>query len=169
MKRYACLLGAALGFVLSHSAARADWNGGPPGGNADKSAPPLNKLFGHRTDGKKWTAEEERLQMFWRDYYRSLRDYYASLEHVDWVEYYKKSGYPIDPAFYNPQGLNPSGGAVPVPVMPGMPGMHGATVMPNGQMASGQMPVIIQQADGTMIMQTSGIDAPAKGKTPVKK
>jgi hypothetical protein len=161
MKRFACVVGAALGFALCHSAdAHAQWPGAM--GGEEKSAPPLNKLFGHRTDGKKWTAEEERLQMFWRDYYRSLRDYYASLESVDWVAYYKKNGYPIDPAFYNPNGINPAGGTVPVPVMPGMTGMQGVTMMPKGM-----------AADGTMIMQAGCSDCqtckPAKGSTPAKK
>jgi hypothetical protein len=41
------------------------------------------------------TPEEERLQKFWADYYDALRHYYAALEHIDWVAYYKNHGMPV--------------------------------------------------------------------------
>jgi hypothetical protein len=147
MKRLTCALSAAVALALGHSAVRADWAGTPPSGRGD-SVPPLNRLLGQRPDGKKWTAEEERLQVFWRDYYRNLRDYYASLESVDWVEYYKRSGYPTDPAFYNPHGINPAAvGQVPVPIHGGMPALPAPMVMPQ------QMPVIVQPAGAHQMQQ----------------
>jgi hypothetical protein len=42
------------------------------------------------------TPEEERLQKFWHDYYDSLRRYYAEIDGVDWVAYYKNHGYQLN-------------------------------------------------------------------------
>ena len=42
------------------------------------------------------SAEEERLQRFWHDYYDSLQRYYGSLDRIDWVAYYKNHGYQIN-------------------------------------------------------------------------
>jgi len=42
------------------------------------------------------SAEEERLQRFWHDYYDALRRYYGALDHIDWVAYYKNHGYQIN-------------------------------------------------------------------------
>ena len=42
------------------------------------------------------TAEEKRLQRFWHDYYDALRHYYQSLDHIDWVAYYKNHGYQLN-------------------------------------------------------------------------
>lgn len=44
----------------------------------------------------KITPEEERLQKFWHDYYDALHSYYGSLDHIDWVAYYKNHGYEIN-------------------------------------------------------------------------
>jgi hypothetical protein len=41
------------------------------------------------------TPEEERLQKFWHDYYDALRQHYATLDHIDWVAYYKNHGYQV--------------------------------------------------------------------------
>ena len=38
------------------------------------------------------TPEEERLQKFWHDYYDAMKNYYAALDHIDWVAYYKNHG-----------------------------------------------------------------------------
>src|SRR5262249_32280130 len=50
-------------------------------------------IFARRN--KSLTAEEERLQRFWHDYYDSLRRYYQEVDRIDWVSYYKDRGYPI--------------------------------------------------------------------------
>jgi hypothetical protein len=42
------------------------------------------------------TPEEERLQKFWHDYYHAMKCYYAALDHIDWVAYYKNHGYQIN-------------------------------------------------------------------------
>ena len=42
------------------------------------------------------SAEEERLQRFWHDYYDALHRYYGTLDHIDWVSYYKNHGYQIN-------------------------------------------------------------------------
>ena len=82
------------------------------------------------------TPQERQLQEFWSNYYRTLAKYYASLENVDWVAYYQKNGYPIDPRFYNPQGQVP-GQMTLVPVHPGVMPPHAqaatATVRPSAQ------------------------------------
>ena len=44
------------------------------------------------------SCEEERLQRFWHDYYDALSRYYAALDHIDWVAYYKNHGYQINAA-----------------------------------------------------------------------
>jgi len=64
------------------------------------------------------TPEEERLQKFWHDYYDALKNYYAALDHIDWVAYYKNHGYQIN------GGCGPYGGGrinyAPVFVSPSM-------------------------------------------------
>jgi hypothetical protein len=50
------------------------------------------------------SAEEERLQRFWHDYYDALRRYYGMLDHMDWVSYYKNHGYQINSGCGGPGG-----------------------------------------------------------------
>jgi hypothetical protein len=52
---------------------------------------PWHNIFAKRY--KNLSPEEERLQKFWHDYYDSLRRYYAELDRIDWVQYYKDHGY----------------------------------------------------------------------------
>jgi hypothetical protein len=46
-------------------------------------------------DEKPTTAEQERLQRFWRDYHDALKQYYGALDRIDWVAYYKNHGYRV--------------------------------------------------------------------------
>jgi hypothetical protein len=89
MKRYALIVCAALGMVLSSGMARAGW-----GSLTYSGYQPWWNLCAHRP--KCTTCEEERLQHFWHDYYDALRRYYRSMEHIDWVAYYKNHGYQIN-------------------------------------------------------------------------
>src|SRR5262249_10212957 len=79
MKRYALILCATLGIVLSGGVAQAGWcskctySGYQPWWN----------ICAHRQ--KCLTPEEERLQHFWHDYYDALKNYYAALDRMDWV------------------------------------------------------------------------------------
>jgi hypothetical protein len=89
MKRYALIVCAALGMVMSSGMARA-------GGTVltYSGYQPWWNIFAHRP--KCMTCEEERLQHFWRDYYDAMRKYYCCMEHIDWVAYYKNHGYQIN-------------------------------------------------------------------------
>jgi hypothetical protein len=89
MKRFALIVCAALGVVLSGGVARADW-----GSCTYSGYQPWWNVFAHRN--KCMTPEEERLQHFWRDYYHALKCYYGALDHIDWVAYYKNHGYQIN-------------------------------------------------------------------------
>ena len=89
MKRFATLLGAVLAMVAASSVARADASSLHYGGYQ-----PWWNIFAHRP--KCMTPEEQRLQRFWHDYYDALRHYYQSLDHIDWVAYYKNHGYQIN-------------------------------------------------------------------------
>ena len=89
MKRFALIVGAALSLLASHGAAQAGWGALCYGGYQ-----PWWNVFACRT--KCMTCEEERLQRFWHDYYDALRHYYQSLDHIDWVSYYKNHGYQIN-------------------------------------------------------------------------
>lgn len=90
MKRYALILCAALTILLSSTgstqAAGLTYSGWQPWWN----------IFAYRP--KCMTAEEERLQHFWHDYYHALKKYYEALDHIDWVAYYKNHGYQINTA-----------------------------------------------------------------------
>lgn len=79
----------------------------------------LDRMVSGGTPAKpRYTPEEQQLQLYWSNYYRGLANYYASLNNVDWVAYYKANGYPIDPKFYNPLGLTPGTTLVPMqPIM----------------------------------------------------
>jgi hypothetical protein len=89
MKRFALLLCAALGIVLSSGTARASWHALTYGGYQ-----PWWNIFAHKNCCT--TCEEERLQKFWHDYYCALKNYYCDLDHIDWVAYYKNHGYQIN-------------------------------------------------------------------------
>src|ERR1700692_757185 len=89
MKRFASLLCAVLAILTAAEVARADaaslhYGGYQPWGN----------IFAKRN--RYLSAEEERLQRFWRDYYDALHRYYHGLERMDWVAYYKNHGYRIN-------------------------------------------------------------------------
>src|SRR4051812_35368389 len=86
MKRFAILLCAVLGVVVASEKAQAGWGSLHYGGYQ-----PWWNIFAHRNRGL--SCEEERLQRFWHDYYDALRRYYGSLDHIDWVAYYKNHGY----------------------------------------------------------------------------
>jgi len=90
MKRFALILCAALGIVLSNGVARATWNSSM----GYSGYQPWWNIFAHRN--KCLTPEEERLQHFWHDYYDALKAYYGHLDHMDWVAYYKNHGYQIN-------------------------------------------------------------------------
>ena len=120
MKQYALIVGAALGLALSSGVARAD------GPLCYSGYQPWYNIFAKRY--KCLTPEEERLQKFWHDYYDALKHYYAALDHIDWVAYYKNHGYQLNggacgqgggcrinyaPVFVSPtmQWAMPTGGA----------------------------------------------------------
>jgi hypothetical protein len=91
MKRFAMILAATVGLCLFHGSARADW------GTLRYSGYQccLNPL-GYKYKKCK-TCEEKRLEKFWHDYYHAMSRYYASLDHLDWVTYYKNHGVPSGP------------------------------------------------------------------------
>lgn len=87
MKRFACLMSALLGALAlapTASAGPATYGGYQPWWN----------IFAHRRYCM--SAEEERLQRFWHDYYDALKRYYGMLDRIDWVSYYKNHGYQIN-------------------------------------------------------------------------
>jgi hypothetical protein len=89
MKRFASLVCAALAILTAAEVARADFGSLHYGGYQ-----PWWNIFAKRN--RYMSAEEERLQRFWHDYYDALRRYYTSLDHIDWVSYYKNHGYQIN-------------------------------------------------------------------------
>ena len=91
MKRFALMLCAALGIVLSTSQAQANWCSCCYSGYQ-----PCWNIFACKN--KCMTPEEKRLQHFWHDYYHAQTCYYNSLSHLDWVGYYKNHGYQINGA-----------------------------------------------------------------------
>lgn len=138
MKRFASLLVAVSGVLLAAGGARAeDWGSLHYGGYQ-----PWWNIFAHRNCYM--SAEEERLQRFWHDYYDALRRYYGMLDHIDWVAYYKNHGYQINacgmgcgpcggpsrvqfaPVFVSPtmQWAVPNSGLSGAPCGPGMPPMQ---------------------------------------------
>jgi hypothetical protein len=114
MKRFACLLGAVLAVLTTAEVVRADTGSLHYGGYQ-----PWWNIFAKRNHCM--SAEEERLQRFWHDYYDALRRYYSSLDHIDWVAYYKNHGYQINtgPA-YGPYGGSQRVQFAPVFVSPTM-------------------------------------------------
>lgn len=110
MKGILYLLCAVLGLALGNGQASAE------GAQIKSSGDQPRNTFAKQ--GKPLTPEEERLQKFWHDYYDSLKQYYATLDNVDWVAYYKNHGYQI-----NANGACPSCNRInyaPVFVSPGM-------------------------------------------------
>ena len=99
MKRFAIVVCAALGLLVTAEGARADWASLHYGGYQ-----PWWNIFAKRN--KCMTVEEERLQRFWHDYYDALRHYYGALDHIDWVSYYKNHGYQINAGCGGPGGSN---------------------------------------------------------------
>jgi hypothetical protein len=89
MKRFAFIVGAVLGLVYTASPAQASWCSLKFSGYQ-----PCWNIFAKRN--KCLTPEEERLQKFWHDYYKALQKYYAMLDNIDWVAYYKNHGYQIN-------------------------------------------------------------------------
>src|SRR5581483_1409979 len=99
MKRLALIVGAVLCLALCGTQAKA-------GGLTYSGYQPWWNILAHRN--KCLSPEEERLQKFWHDYYHALQSYYCSLEHIDWVAYYKNHGYQINAGCGN--GCGPCGG-----------------------------------------------------------
>ncbi len=97
MKRFAIILCAALGLLVLAEGAHASWGSLGYGGYQ-----PWWNIFAKRN--RCMSAEEERLQRFWHDYYDALRRYYAMLDRIDWVSYYKNHGYQINAQCYGPNG-----------------------------------------------------------------
>ncbi len=90
MKRIVLLACAVIGLILgSGPRAQAGWSQIGYSGYQ-----PWWNIFAKRY--KCLTPEEERLQKFWHDYYDALKNYYAALDHIDWVAYYKNHGYAIN-------------------------------------------------------------------------
>ncbi|MBI3410776.1 MAG: hypothetical protein HY040_20765 [Planctomycetes bacterium] len=88
MKRFASFICAALAILVVTQGAQAGWGSLTYGGYQ-----PWWNVFARRNH---CSAEEQRLQRFWHDYYDALRRYYGALDHMDWVAYYKNHGYQIN-------------------------------------------------------------------------
>jgi hypothetical protein len=113
MKRFALIACAVLGLALSSGRANAGWS------NLHYSGyQPWWNIFAHRN--KCLTPEEERLQKFWHDYYDALKNYYAALDNIDWVAYYKNHGYQINGGGYGANGCCSRINYAPVFVSPTM-------------------------------------------------
>lgn len=70
--------------------------------------PPWCSVFAKQQ--AKSTAEEQRLQRFWHDYYRGLSEFYASQPEPDWVRHYgNRSGF----SFSIRGGTNPTQSEMP--------------------------------------------------------
>jgi hypothetical protein len=90
MKRFALIVAAAFGIFLSSGTAHAGFGSLSYGGYQ----PWWNPCGWCKNKCK--TCEERRLEQFWHDYYDALAHYYKSLDHIDWVVYYKNHGYQIN-------------------------------------------------------------------------
>jgi hypothetical protein len=112
MKRFALIIAATLGLALSTGSAHAGF-----GSLGYSGYQPWWNVFAHRNRCK--TPEEKRLEHFWHDYYDALRRYYCSLDHIDWVAYYKNHGYQINAGCAGPNGC-PRINYAPVFVTPTM-------------------------------------------------
>jgi hypothetical protein len=133
MKRFALILCAALGIVLTSSTAKADFCSLCYSGYQ-----PCWNIFAHRY--KCMTPEEKRLQHFWHDYYHAMKCYYGALDHLDWVAYYKNHGYQINGGCMGPGG-NCRINYAPVVVTPGMQWATPNTAMGGPQMGAPCFPM----------------------------
>lgn len=97
MKRFALIVGAVLGLFAGSNAAQASWASLKYSGYQ-----PWYNVFAKKN--KCLTPEEERLQKFWHDYYNAMKHYYAALDNIDWVAYYKNHGYQINGGACGPCG-----------------------------------------------------------------
>lgn len=115
MKRLTKLLLLGLGLFAVAAESQADWQSLHYGGYQ-----PWWNIFAKRN--RYQSAEEERLQRFWHDYYDALRRYYGSLDNIDWVAYYKNHGYQINNGMGGPGcgGPNQRVQFAPVVVSPTM-------------------------------------------------
>jgi hypothetical protein len=126
MKRFACLLFAVMGILAATGDTRAtDWGSAQYGGYQ-----PWWNIFAKRNPYM--SAEEERLQRFWHDYYDSLRRYYGMLDRIDWVAYYKNHGYQINSGGY---GCGPNGGSNRVQFAPVFVSPQMNWAVPNSQLS----------------------------------
>src|SRR5947208_2028452 len=92
MNRFVKVLCAAVALLVAAEGAQANGLGSLTYGGYQ----PWWNVFAKRN--RCMSAEEERLQRFWHDYYDALRRYYGALDHIDWVAYYKNHGYQINAA-----------------------------------------------------------------------
>src|SRR5262249_42728561 len=99
MKRIAVMLCTVLGLAISTGTCHASW-----GHLFYSGYQPWWNICAKRY--KCLTPEEERLQKFWHDYYDAMKNFYCSLDAIDWVAYYKNHGYPI--------GCGPGGNCGPM-------------------------------------------------------
>jgi hypothetical protein len=139
MNRIIVLLGIVVAFALTTQDAIA---GGPPkSGKPEGNKPssdtsgfkPWDNIFAKRNPYM--SVEEERLQLYWHDYYDSLRKTYDKLDRIDWVEYYKSRGHlvrdakagcagcgapsiPVGPVFVGPRKQSAAPGVPPVGKVP---------------------------------------------------
>ena len=110
MKRSILALGAIVGALALTEPALASWGSLHYGGYQ-----PWWNIFARRN--RNMSAEEERLQRFWHDYYDSLQRYYGDLDNIDWVAYYKNHGYQINSSGGG-HGCGPCGGSQRVQFAP---------------------------------------------------
>jgi hypothetical protein len=97
MKRWLWVVAVLAGLCLTGNKAQASW-----GEIGYSGYQPWYNIFAQRY--KCLTPEEARLQKFWHDYYDALKHYYAALDHIDWVAYYKNHGYQINAGCGGPGG-----------------------------------------------------------------
>ena len=97
MNRFVKVVCAAVALLVAAEGAQANWGSLTYGGYQ-----PWWNVFAKRN--RCMSAEEERLQRFWHDYYDALRRYYGALDHIDWVSYYKNHGYQINASCGGPGG-----------------------------------------------------------------
>jgi hypothetical protein len=123
MKRFAGFVCAALAVLGLAESAQAGW-GASYGGYQ-----PWWNIFAHRN--RCMSAEEERLQRFWHDYYHALKCYYGALDNIDWVAYYKNHGYQIN-ANCGWGGCGPYGGSQRIQFAPVFVSPTMQWAVPNG-------------------------------------
>jgi hypothetical protein len=125
MKRFVKVLCAAVALLVAAEGAHASWGSLGYGGYQ-----PWWNPFAHRNHCM--SAEEIRLQRFWHDYYDALRRYYGSLDHIDWVAYYKNHGYQINAGC---GGCGPNGGCQRIQFAPVFVSPTMQWAVPNGCMS----------------------------------